>query len=921
MADENDKMPAPQDESIDEQDVSPDEGDRQEEIVDDSKGSDDVVEARDQTEASDTAGGEASSDDPDEESSDKLDDSPDIDEEAVTDEEAAEEQGATESAAEEDAEPEADAGEQTAADVDGREEEASEPAPEDRPVAAAPAEPAEPVAPAAHVAEVTQAVQTQTEQETGDQTPEPAEASGISRLAEVRNLLKRLSLTQLLLLSNTVVVLVLVIFIMARDERKIVIISGEQGVQVVQKQATDEPNAAAEESSVSWKQARDAYADGDYQVAMNQFRLLHKRASETPGPDVMADFFELRIAQCLGRLAKPEQSRTSLEKCVSSDSPIIRGVANYHLAMIDNLNHQYRQARLRGYLAIAALAAVDGKFAVEADCDFLIARTLTQEVLRISGRGGDVPWTKLRPSDPFASLDAVGLQELLGNSAGDWQTAVLAPSVKPVESDGIGRLWTATCSRSPLAELLEELAGRAGFDLQWDGVDEVVRSRPVKLYCRWASYQRLCEMAAGSVGLIARFTGDAVIVRDPTVYESLDEQRKLLTAEASSAWRRIFLRGESGDRVAEGHFALALLAECSSDTVAAIRDYEQTVSRFPTSPVAPLALLQGAKLRIKLRDYAGARQGLTDLLDSYPNCRESGQAYAVLGEATLKAGAADEAFKIFRKLYYMHSSAESRAIACFGMGKSLFQLDRHFESAQWLTRYINSIKDSSYTANVAEAYLLLGKCHIATGDVSSAATAFRLALGAGLTSDRRVDAIIELGNVLQSLGELPMSLVVLSEALAQEGDDQRKYRILVMTAELYRRMELPDMGASFLRGKMSLVADHALKAQLKVHLALCYRDAERLIEAYETMSEVLHRLSTGEFAYRSACDMAEICVAINKPAEAVAIARSVLDRPGGAKWHGRARKILAEAHLAGGEYEKAALALAQTTTGKPGVKR
>jgi tetratricopeptide (TPR) repeat protein len=635
----------------------------------------------------------------------------------------------------------------------------------------------------------------------------------------------------------------------------------------------------------------------------------------------MYDFFQLRVGQCFIHLNKALHAEKSLITAAESESPAVQAAANYRLAVLNERNGRYLQARMKAYMASSAFAALSSDYSsAQTDCEFLIARVLTKKALTFYGMDHLVSWGDTRWTDPFATLDEADLRKLLNEGVGKSADAMLGPKISRLDEKEPVLRWTATCLQTSISDLLSRFATKAKIDLHWALVNKPVRNRPVSLHFRRVTGQKLCELACGSAGLVARFTGEAIIVYNPTAGKSMNRQRDLLLSEAISAWRRIFLRTPRDKRVAEGHFAIAVLYEHSGNTIDAINEYQLTAQRFGKAKIAAPSLLRSANLRMGLRDYTGARTDLTDLLDSYPDCRESGDAYAALGEATFESGLTDEALRIFKKLYFLNLSAPTKSQACFGIGKCFYQKGDYKDAIEWLDRYIK-VSAKSGKKNLPETYLLLGGSYLATGKFPRAAKAFHLALSAQPKANERVDALTGLAQAYRDSGNYARAIVSLRRIAKDARNQRQNARILSLTAQCYRAMGLPEKGASFLRGNITSVTDSVLRAQVGVELAQCYYDANKLSKAYATLTSTLEILPPGDSAHQAACNLAKICLKIGKADQAITLTRGVLNSSASEQRQKEARKILADAYLAKRQYEKATMTLTGMKTNQPGAKK
>jgi tetratricopeptide (TPR) repeat protein len=657
---------------------------------------------------------------------------------------------------------------------------------------------------------------------------------------------------------------------------------------------------------VSQELAEEAFSNKEYAQALQYYRVLHQLAKRDPTAELMADFFCFRIAQCLKFEGELNTAMENFDAVSASRSPVLCGVANYELAVLKEYQGDYVQARMRAYRSAMAYASVYEHSEMEMDADFLIARVLTARVLSFYGEKSLIPWSEVSYRDPFEGLKENTLRDLLNKETARFSGSLFGPTIEKKDSDGVSQRWTASAWRASVEEILTRFALQAGLDLRWENVEPSIRQRPVSMYLPDTTGQRLCELAAGSSGLIARFTGEGIRIDYPPSCTSLNEQRDLIVREAVSVWRRLFLKAPQDGRLAQGYFALGLIHEISGQTIEAINDYHLTVRQYARTNVAPISLLRASKLLSDLRDYSGARSNLNQLLDSYPDSDLSGQAYLVLGEATLKAGLYEEAFQVFKKLYFLEINGPSRAMASFGAGKCLYKLGNHEESIKWLSRYIE-ISGRDENKNLNESCFLLGKSSAAINDHAGAIRAFARVAG-NYFGSFTVQATLEKARSYRELKLLGRAAITLNDIPLSGQNELQHFEILQLGSQVYREMGLPEKATSFLRGKIDSISNEALRAQLGVEMARSYWQAGQLGDAYSAMAESLILLPSGSFACEAGCDLAEICLELGKPDHALTVAKSVLEVETNIDIRDRAIGLVGRAYLDLHRYEDAALA-------------
>ena len=660
---------------------------------------------------------------------------------------------------------------------------------------------------------------------------------------------------------------------------------------------------------LSRRQAEQAFLAGQYEQALAGYKDLLAAAKARPADRTVADLFQLRMALCLRQLGKAQVARALLKGPATSDSPVVRAAALYQLAEADGIDGQHLQARMKAYQAIAALAALDNRLALETDCDFLIARCLTQEVLSLHGLKASIPWGRLRYTDPFGGLEESALMSLLAEGVAEGDQGVLGPRIERVSREGSGPGMNVVAIRSPLEELLNRFSVVAGMDVEWVSVSPGARQRVVSLTGREVSQQRLSEIACGAVGLVARFTGEKVLVQDAQFSESSAQRRALWAEEAMSVWRRFFLRRPEDGRVPVGYFALACLHECSGQPDQAMQQHAVVANTYARSPVASSALLRSAKLRIQMRDYEGACKDLRDLLDRHPDCQEADEVYLSLGQTAMQTGQFEQAVLEFRKLYYLNLSPASQAQACRGIGQCLMRMGNQAEACTWLMRYVGLAKDPP-AAELAEALDLLGQGQNALGQPLLAAQSFRQAIAAGPAQARRVEILLELAAIQTAAGQYADALGTLAKLDSEELAAAQRQQVLIMTARLYRTMGLTDKAVSFLRAQLPTVMDPSMKASLAVELARCQLDNAEAAAARTVLLDALGKLPVEE-AKEASCLLAEALLQCGQSDQAIALAAELLQAACPDGLRRRARQVLGQAYVAKQDYEQAAIVFAE----------
>lgn len=659
--------------------------------------------------------------------------------------------------------------------------------------------------------------------------------------------------------------------------------------------------------AVSWAQAEKAFADADYDQAARHYERLVQIAQQVRSEPLVCDFFCLRLGECYLRLGRLNDADLLFQAVSHSRSPRVRASALYRQALRQLEQGLYLPARTTAYQALAAVLALESAPAMEADCDFLIARALTEQYLAFHAQRELVQWQSPgREGPPPAGLldgmDEPRLRRALAEGLLG-EKALLGPQMESVRPATGPSAWRLTCTACPLEEMVQQFAARTGTDVRWAVDSPDVRRRPVELAIAAAPAERLIELLAGSAGLLARYDGSAVYLHDPQSYRSATQHRDLLTAEACAAWRRLFLRYPGDARQPSGRFALACLQEFAGQTLAAIQEYQLIVQRFPATPQAAQSLLRSADLRMAMKDYSGSRTDLLALLDRYPSQAAQRRVYLGLGRSACQAGLWQEAYRAYHKLFYLDHSAASRSESSLGAARCLYQLGRHDQAAQWLEQHLQAAPDGS-----ADAYLLLGRCLAKLGRLEQAAGACRKSLALKGDSGLRIEATLELARVEVRREQFVWVLEAVRRLQDERLDETRQAEAHVLAARAYCGMLLHDKAVELLRSAASAADDPAIRCDLIVELARCQAQGEDYAAAQQTFSEVLPKLSV-EKSYAVQCDLGEVLLKMDKPAQAAVVLEGLLKSTCPAEVRTRAGVLLGQAYAAREEYRKAAVAL------------
>jgi tetratricopeptide (TPR) repeat protein len=651
----------------------------------------------------------------------------------------------------------------------------------------------------------------------------------------------------------------------------------------------------------------------EYAVAREEFGRLYDAAKRTDDV-VMTSYLCLRVGQCLKLIGQTDAARKCLVAVQGADSHVVRAWACRELAAMDLSEGQYLQARSRAYAALAAARCTAAAGPLELDCDFLIGRAVTQKVVTDAG---PISWKEDAPANPFDSLDDAALRKLLAQGP-SMSKALLGPQVEPVR-DGAGMLsWKVLSLRAPLEDLLGRLSAKSGTEIRFASVSPAARGRGVTLFDDAITEQRLCEIAGGMVGLVARYTGQQLMLQDPQAANSVKEESALLADEAVAHWRRLCLRCGDDPRIPYAYFSIAALLETSGDLDAAMSQYQLTASRFPRHPVAAPSLLHCAKIRLALRDFRGAREDLLNLLNSYPDSPGCDTIYLTLGQANMKSGLLQEAADTFVRLYFRELSLTSRTGACLGAGQCYYQQGKYDQACQWLQRYLTLAKTSSHP-ELASGCLLLGKSHSAKERWSEASSAFYLALRNGAAGQDRFDAFIGLAKSQVERQCYASALGLLKQVEKEKLTEDQYVQVVLLQGRSLRAMGLAEESVHLMRAALGRVDSESAQSAIRMEMVRSYIQGGQRDEACVLLVEMLPKLPTGQ-SQQAQCDLAELSLDAGRLTLAEALCRQLLAGKTPDELRSHARELLGQILVREGHYDQAVAVLAagpNTGGGRP----
>jgi tetratricopeptide (TPR) repeat protein len=727
----------------------------------------------------------------------------------------------------------------------------------------------------------------------------------------------RIPIVPVLLVANTGMIVFALTLVMTRGEPKREL--------TVRLEPTDAPTPTAPATQAatrpapktvlaSWPEAEKLRQSAKPAAALVQYAELADREADP----AIRSLLILREAQCLIDLRRLDEARRQLQAAREGPSETIRAMANLQLARLAAAARLGLEARRHAFEALATDVAHWPRGLEEA-CDLIIARSTIDQALMLCNSPDAVADKAPDCIDPFADKTPDEVNTLLLASCRENKPGALDLAISVLRITDTG-WFEIRCERAPLEDLLGRMATATDGRLRWnETVAPDVRRRPVSLRGEFTGSMRAMEIACGQAGLIARFTGEEVVVYDPVSCATEADRRELVCQEAFSAWRRLLLRSPGPAMAAPGHLLLGKLYEAMGQTASALSEYRYIPQAYPHEGAAAEALLHCGRLRMNLKNYGGARIDLLEMLDRFPDHPEQAGVYLSLAECELQTGKATRASQLYMRLYDLGVSAESRQAACLGAGRCLFSLGRPAEAAVWIERYIASPQGTDSHGR-AQARALLAHCRSATGQNAKAVAELQQALACEMSDDDRVDLMLQLSEALSSGEECGRALVVMGNMDKGKLTNEQAHRHAIISARLLQRSGLDHKAAALLRSRMDKTTDAANYARLEVELARCRVASGDLAEARQLLADAVGKLPPGPEARGAVCYLAEVCLLSRCYDQAIAVSQRLLQAEEPAI-RAKANQVLAEAHLARKEYQVAAASLAAAGSGGGGADK
>jgi tetratricopeptide (TPR) repeat protein len=702
-----------------------------------------------------------------------------------------------------------------------------------------------------------------------------------------------------------------------------------QSVQIPQSQAVEVHPQVQEVAvqvpapqPISLKAAQQLYVKEEYSKALDMYKKMYEGLSATPKEEMMKDFLQLQIALCTERMGQYTEAALEFRKVLYSTSPVVRVTASYHCGLLEMQRNQYLNARTKAYQSIGLIDIIDydknWAANLKRDCYFLAAQSLTREVLMLCEIDKDQPqslWPVYGAADElFTSLDETQIRELLNSGSSRLSDALLGPQIQKFENQGGSDVYNIVCSGASVEELLAQFSTYAKIDSKWnlDSNESGLRKQIVYIYLLSAQSRQFAEIAAGAAGLIAQPDDKGLInIYNPSVYSLLSDHLTILGDKAISQWREFALRFPEDKRMANVHFALGLLYTPKDLYTESMSEYKLVANRFARSPLAPYALFNLSKIKNSLKDYRGGYDDLRQLVEQFPDSEIATTSSLYYADTAGRANLLEESARLYRKVYNLGLTPESRLAAAFGAGKSSFLIKDYEVAESWLTKYTKMAVDSP-SKDLYMAYLYLAKTYLALNKPDLACTSFRYAiLGVPfyLPKEDYIDIIPTMVDAYMQQGSFVQALSLLESVDTPSLTSAESVQILLMQSKLLRSMGLIDKALAVFGDRVEYTFDPELKAKINFELSQSYIEKGDLNSASKLLSDIIILTKPGPLMYEATLKLAKVCMDLGNNAQAISVCRQLLNLQPEQETKQKALELLAAAYKQNKNYDSAALAL------------
>lgn len=685
--------------------------------------------------------------------------------------------------------------------------------------------------------------------------------------------------------------------------------------------ATVQDYQPADERPLSRRQAETLYSEMAFARAYEAYHGLSRRLAQSRQDPALQDFLTLRMALCQKGMGQTNTAQQMLRSISLGHAPVVGSLARYHEALLLLHEDQYLDTATKAYQALALIDAVGNApqwvQLYKRYCDYLINKAISTYALSLYDAERDLPaeiFTLPPVPDPFLHLNEEEFLSLLTAGRQALEQAMLGPRVSSVgPADATGH-WRVVGNGASLEETLTRFVTHAGAEIDWshnldtstDMIDASVRQRPVHVLLSGVSVPQATVTIAGCVGLFAHIDqGNTIRIRDPRQYKSASEHANVLTRRAIDLCQQFLFANEEPELAAHAYLALGLLQRHAEQVNEALAAFKQVFNRFSRHELAPYALLYSSRLKTDVGDLPGAREDLKLLVAQYPDAEFSGNAHIYLADATKHAGYWNEAIGLYRKVYNMNMSRQSRLQAAYGAGQCSAFVQDHEGVIRWFNRYEESLLDEADQTQLSQALLMQARAYAALDRHAQASDMFQRALDSDLSKPEYVEALAGYAEANRNQEKYLEALNRISAEHPWSFSYQERNRITLTKARVYQAMGLNSKAVALLEDQLSFLRDPNQLAEAHLQLARCYTLSAQLEQAKRACIQGLMTASTPMLINQLRFQLAQTALRLGQSQETIRHCQDILASDPKPSLKNRVCGLMAHAYQQDNQYEMA----------------
>ena len=680
-----------------------------------------------------------------------------------------------------------------------------------------------------------------------------------------------------------------------------------------------EPQTLSPDTPLSLKTAQDMFEAGEYRRAYEVYHQIQLYLQPRDSEKAFYDYLTLHKGLCLSLNEEFIEARRSLTWATKSQVPSIRVMANYYLSVLELSQNQFMPARSRACAALALMDSLtdqDPEWLVELKqtCCYIVAEATSKQALILCNADQQLP-ADLSPTLPLVKMPWRRATEAQIHRALAKESTVLpAILLSPSFSNDAKKPqipWSVACHRMAVDELIARIGAINSMEVIWheEASFPALRQQAVSLHVENVSDQTVISLAAGSAGLLAQVDSNGVIhVRNPVTAALVSEQIAMLAQEGITMWQRYLFLNTESPYFATAHFTSGRLYRQLSLKVEALSEFKLVASRYSRSNLAPYALLYSSQVKEELRDALGVEEDLKMLVEQYPNVPIVTEAFLRLANTIAQLGDDEEAAKLYRKVFYLNLSEESRVAAALNAGQCFYRTKEYDSAELWLTQYIQ-MSQGSHAKEIYPAYFTLGQSLLALGKHEMACLAFHNALKGELSKEDYMQTMASLVEGYMKQQDLMEAIDVLQDAFNAQLAPSDLLELDLLQSKALRGAGLLDRSIALLQNNKGSVSDPYLNAKLSYELSLSFIEKGQLEKAQKELSSALIKVESGPLAHKVALTLAQVCLDLKQEDQAVSVCRGVLKLDPDPILLQQAAELLAKAYTIQQDYDKAAQAL------------